>query len=250
MAASKRIGILTGGGDVPGLNPVIKSAVYRATGIGLTSDGTPGSFAAFGLAPHQNAGVKYFSSVFFTDPMSLLSPNSIVAGVPVGPTTALGGGNYVPQLSLANFSAKAAHVTVQFAVTSGNTPNTYQVQSLTVPPGQSREFVLDNLQGDPDLRNSFLINSDGAPGDIQAKLVSVSPSRTGEAELLAKDELDQNNSALSLGQPRTAPSRLSCSLTTAPNRKPFRSISRAAESHGTRTTYCSPWKPRESISAT
>lgn len=34
MGASKRIGILTGGGDVPGLNPVIKSTVYRASEIG------------------------------------------------------------------------------------------------------------------------------------------------------------------------------------------------------------------------
>jgi 6-phosphofructokinase 1 len=32
--AKKRIGILTGGGDVPGLNSVIKSVVYRATEIG------------------------------------------------------------------------------------------------------------------------------------------------------------------------------------------------------------------------
>ncbi|MAE68173.1 MAG: 6-phosphofructokinase [Phycisphaeraceae bacterium] len=31
MARRKRIGILTGGGDVPGLNSVIKSVVYRAT---------------------------------------------------------------------------------------------------------------------------------------------------------------------------------------------------------------------------
>ena len=31
MAAKKRIGILTGGGDVPGLNRVIKSLVYRCT---------------------------------------------------------------------------------------------------------------------------------------------------------------------------------------------------------------------------
>jgi ATP-dependent phosphofructokinase / diphosphate-dependent phosphofructokinase len=30
--ARKRIGILTGGGDVPGLNSVIKSVVYRSTG--------------------------------------------------------------------------------------------------------------------------------------------------------------------------------------------------------------------------
>jgi 6-phosphofructokinase len=30
----KRIGILTGGGDVPGLNSVIKSVVYRGSEIG------------------------------------------------------------------------------------------------------------------------------------------------------------------------------------------------------------------------
>src|ERR1700683_3847488 len=34
MAASKNIGILTGGGDVPGLNSVIKSVVYGASEIG------------------------------------------------------------------------------------------------------------------------------------------------------------------------------------------------------------------------
>jgi 6-phosphofructokinase 1 len=34
MAGARRIGILTGGGDVPGLNAVIKSVVYRATEAG------------------------------------------------------------------------------------------------------------------------------------------------------------------------------------------------------------------------
>jgi 6-phosphofructokinase 1 len=34
MAHKKRIGILTGGGDVPGLNAVIKSVVYQTTGMG------------------------------------------------------------------------------------------------------------------------------------------------------------------------------------------------------------------------
>ena len=36
MSAPKRIAILTGGGDVPGLNAVIKSVVYRATEAGYT----------------------------------------------------------------------------------------------------------------------------------------------------------------------------------------------------------------------
>ena len=39
MAATKRIAILTGGGDVPGLNAVIKSVVYRATEVGYTTIG-------------------------------------------------------------------------------------------------------------------------------------------------------------------------------------------------------------------
>ena len=34
MTSTRRIGILTGGGDVPGLNSVIKSVVYRATEMG------------------------------------------------------------------------------------------------------------------------------------------------------------------------------------------------------------------------
>jgi 6-phosphofructokinase 1 len=39
MAQGKNIGILTGGGDVPGLNSVIKSVVYRATEMGHTVTG-------------------------------------------------------------------------------------------------------------------------------------------------------------------------------------------------------------------
>jgi 6-phosphofructokinase 1 len=39
MAAARRIGILTGGGDVPGLNSVIKSVTYRATELGMETIG-------------------------------------------------------------------------------------------------------------------------------------------------------------------------------------------------------------------
>lgn len=36
MAESKRVGVLTGGGDAPGLNPAIKGLVYRGSELGLT----------------------------------------------------------------------------------------------------------------------------------------------------------------------------------------------------------------------
>ena len=39
MSTRKRIAILTGGGDVPGLNAVIKSVVYRATEAGYSALG-------------------------------------------------------------------------------------------------------------------------------------------------------------------------------------------------------------------
>ena len=35
MTSPKRIGVLTGGGDVPGLNSVIKSVTYRASELGI-----------------------------------------------------------------------------------------------------------------------------------------------------------------------------------------------------------------------
>ncbi len=38
MPAKDKIAILTGGGDVPGLNPVIKSVVYRASELGRSAD--------------------------------------------------------------------------------------------------------------------------------------------------------------------------------------------------------------------
>ena len=39
MPRPHRIGILTGGGDVPGLNSVIKSVVYRCTELGFEVTG-------------------------------------------------------------------------------------------------------------------------------------------------------------------------------------------------------------------
>jgi 6-phosphofructokinase 1 len=53
MARSPRIGILTGGGDVPGLNSVIKSVTYRATELGYDVLGIRRGWE--GLT-HQRAG--------------------------------------------------------------------------------------------------------------------------------------------------------------------------------------------------
>jgi hypothetical protein len=163
-------------------------------GIRLTSDAMPGSFAAFAVAPHLKNGDRFLSSVLFADPMLVNSPNTVFTGIPVGSATLLPDGNYTPEISVVNFSTSEIHVHTTFAQTTGSSPNSREVSGLTVPPGSSRELVLDGLKGDPGLQNSFIVHSDGAPGALMAKLVSKSDSQLHEVESQAKDESDMNNS--------------------------------------------------------
>jgi ATP-dependent phosphofructokinase / diphosphate-dependent phosphofructokinase len=60
MADPKRIAILTGGGDVPGLNAVIKSVVYRATEVGYTAVGIRRGWEGLThLRPGREADLRY-----------------------------------------------------------------------------------------------------------------------------------------------------------------------------------------------
>jgi 6-phosphofructokinase len=60
MTSTKRVAILTGGGDVPGLNAVIKSVVYRATEVGYTAIGIRRGWEGLThLQPGSGAGSEY-----------------------------------------------------------------------------------------------------------------------------------------------------------------------------------------------
>ena len=170
-----------------------RDEVRGPIGIALKSDGMPGSFAAFALAPHGSRDKRYFSSVAFTDPMMVMSTTTVFTGVPVGSAAQLPAGAYTPTVALANFANQDAHVTVRYAQTSGDTPNTQDVASTVVPAQSSKEVSLPSLKGDPYLQNSFLIVADEAPGDVVAKLVTRSDSQLREVELLGKDLKDPQN---------------------------------------------------------
>lgn len=164
-----------------------------SVGIALSSDAMPGSYTAFALVPHRKSGEKFFSAVPFNDPKMAMSATTVFAGVPVGSATLLPAADYVPEVSLANFSKSAAHVKIQYALTSEDTPSVQDVDDLVVPAQSSKHIALRNLQGDPNLTNSFTIVSDGSPGDLAAKLVARSDSQLREVELIGKDLLDTNN---------------------------------------------------------
>jgi len=63
MTKVKRIGVLTGGGDAPGLNPAIKGLVYRASERGIETDGLSDGWLSllnppFDVVPLERAKVR------------------------------------------------------------------------------------------------------------------------------------------------------------------------------------------------
>lgn len=155
--------------------------------ISLTSDGMPGSFAAFGLAPHQRVDDRHFSSLTFSDPKMLVSGTTIFTGVPAGDTSALPGRTYTPQISVANFSTKPAHVIVRYAVTSADAPVVHQVWAGSLPAGTAKNIVIPNVKGDLSLQDSFILSSNAAPGDVVAKTTAETDDGIQEVEVLGKD---------------------------------------------------------------
>lgn len=164
-----------------------------AIGIALTSDASPGSFAAFGFSSHRKRGDLYYTGIAFADPLAARSTTIVFTGVPVGSVPLLGGGAYMPELALANFSTKDLQATVKYARGSGSDSVIEDVANLVVPAGNTRSMSLNDLLGDSALESSFLVTSNGSSGDIAASLVARNAAALREVELLGKDQLDAHN---------------------------------------------------------
>jgi hypothetical protein len=179
--------------DLGAISEIADERQPRTIGISLTSDGMAGSFAAFGLSSHGGRADHFFTSIPFTDPKMTMSTTTVFTGAPVGSLSLLPDGKYVPQLAFANFSNRSAHVSVNYARMSGETPIVKEVANIDVPGMTVEHLALDGLQGNPDLKSSFLVTADGSPGDVMTKLTSQSDSPLREIELLGKDKGDRYN---------------------------------------------------------
>ena len=151
------------------------------------------SFAAFGLARHVSSQGKYFSAITFSDPKMIMSPGLVFTGVPVSKPQLLPQGQYVPTLSVANFYDEEAVITVKYAPTLGGHAVAREIATLNIPAKNTRAIRFDGLEGDEDLRNSFIVSSNLKPGEYLAKLVSKGTGTLREVELVAKDEMDPLN---------------------------------------------------------
>jgi hypothetical protein len=180
------------GATIESFPPSQTDSPHGPMGISLTTDGMPGTLAAFGLQRQTIGGRHLLSNITFVDPMMLMSPSTVFDGVPVASSSLLRSGSYVPEISLTNFSAQKVQVAIQYAQSSGATAETNQVASFSIQAGSSKKITLRDLQGDPQLQDSFLVTSSGGPGDVLAKLVSRNESAPDQVELLGKDAMDTN----------------------------------------------------------
>ncbi len=172
-------------------------------GYELVTDGGIGTITAFGLAAHSRNQDPVFSGIPFTDPARAHAANGVFAGVPFGTQPTLPDGVYAPRISLTNFSANPAHVTVSLATTPpgdpSNTsatavsPEKHALQTITIAPRRTVEFTLSGSGSQTGLQQSLIVETDRKPGEVQSKVVSRSDGNLYEIELLGKDQMGEDN---------------------------------------------------------
>jgi hypothetical protein len=179
-------------GDV--LAPATQALKNRgAFGISVASDGAPGSLAVFGFSWRGTARGAMLSSQNFVDAGIIQSGNTVFTGVPIGASNHMPGAVFTPEVAMANFGTVPVNATVLFARTDDSGPAATNVATASVSPMSSQTVSLPPLDGDPGLRNSFIVQSDAAPGVLFSSIVSVGSSGFGLVEQIGKDQQIRDN---------------------------------------------------------
>ncbi len=174
-------------------SPVKAAADLGAFGLSVAGSGAPGSLAVFGFSWRGASRGAMLSSQNFVDTGTFRSGNTVFTGVPVGAANYLPGALFTPQMALANFGAQPVNATVQFSRTSDSGPEASKVATVSVPAMSAQTIALPDLTGDPGLRNSFIVQSDAAPGTLFASLAAVGAPGFGLVEQIGKDQLTLAN---------------------------------------------------------
>lgn len=168
-----------------------------ALAMQITSNAGPGQFAAFGITRHRTSEGVAFGTVAFSDPKLTISSTTIFAGIPVGQTDLLGARSYKPYVAVANFSWRRTNVSVSLSKTSDSSgpakASLVDIRDVSLEPQEAKLFEFGDLEGDPEVRNSFVVTSDALPGEVVATVASRSADDESEVELLAKDAEQNEN---------------------------------------------------------
>jgi 3D (Asp-Asp-Asp) domain-containing protein len=164
-----------------------------AAGIEVTSTGGAEALCVYGFAISGQPSGPVYASLNFTDAGGINSGNTVFAGVPVGQAGPLGSDNFTPALALTNFGTAQVKATVTLAVTGDKGPNGKKLATVTVPGQSSVTVPLGSLSGDPQLRNSVMVQSDAAKGALYASMVVFGGTTVPTVQLLGRDSMQPYN---------------------------------------------------------
>ncbi len=159
----------------------------------MDDSGPPATLQVFGFSWRGASTGAILSSQNFARSGSFVSSNTVFTGVPVGAANLLPGAFFAPQLGLANFGSRPANATVVFARTTDSGPESTPVAQVRIPAMSAQTVKLPLLAGDPGLRNSFIVQSDAAPGALIMSLAAVGAPGFGLVRQIGKDQQTRDN---------------------------------------------------------
>lgn len=167
----------------------------EAKGIQIVSSDPKAEIQAFGISPTLEGDELSFTPISFHAPDDALSDETVYPGVPVssfGQFT----GNFRTHLVIQNFSTEPRMITVHRARTSFGSA-TYEVAtSFTIEPLAVLSEELPAQTPGPETFDSFVVGSDGQPGDIQTQLWSEETSHHLRIIFAGKDSKDERNAGM------------------------------------------------------
>jgi hypothetical protein len=144
-------------------------------GLPVTTTAMPGELNVYGFVLRGDKEHPAYTALNFSDAGILKSSNTVFAGVPVGGADILPGDLFTPEIAIANFSSRPAAAQVLYAVTSDSGTDGRVIKSVSVP------------------RNSFVIQSNVAPGSLASNLTAVGGPTFRTVQLIGKDQQQVQN---------------------------------------------------------
>lgn len=111
-----------------------------------------------------------YEAVPFIQTGTLRSNVSTYPGVPVGITQPVGFKQFVPELGVANFGSKPANIKVLYTSAGLSSGTPQEIASVSVSPLTSTAIPIPDLPGDPNMQNSFLVQTDAEKGQVISTL--------------------------------------------------------------------------------
>lgn len=168
-------------------------AAPRSTGIEIQSADPKSELQAFGLAPTKTAGGLSFVPIAFSDPDEQSANQAIFPGTQVGTITGLTG-HYTLKMSVVNYAKEPRTFIVYNAQTNRGTTSFNQIRTMAMAPLSVQTLSLDDSSSPA--TQSYVVKSDGNPGDVQAQIWSENTVDHARVMFASKDGKDDRNAGM------------------------------------------------------